>query len=479
MPSRLLEIDGEMENQWRLVIISVDKTAPAPYFTLSYRWGSNQTLLLQSSTIQAFRQGQQISDLPQTFKEAIIVARRFSVRYLWIDALCIIQDSREDWEREIPAMQYIYSNSACNLAASASDNPDGGLFRTRETRAIVPGVIAAPSAALRGGSHYVFDNSYWNRHIFSGPLHRRGWVFQERLLSPRVIYFGKSQILWECFTELKCEGFPRGIPENHSVKNLTPLWDLQGRHQQRQLGDKMPTQLLRLWNNLVREYSNCRLTKASDKLPAFAGIANLFKDVTGDQYLGGMWRSSLVEQLNWWVDQPRVRISTEYRAPSWSWASLDGPIRPYHQAARTQFLVSILAVTSHFNNTDPASTVCRADIRLLGSLTRSNELEQPLQAILYPDSLEIGLGVSRPFYFLPLQAASYELVSDDLGDDDLAFHTEVSCLLLEAVSCTLPITFRRVGHCVLDDKEDIPKLGLYVMENGLVNIKNDSDVIII
>jgi len=492
MPSRLLDIGSESSgNQWKLVVVSTDNIAPAPYFTLSYRWGSNQSLLLRRSTLYGFRRGQQISRLPQTFQDAVVVARRFSIRYLWIDALCIVQDCREDREREIPAMQHIYSNSACNLAASASEDPEGGLFRTRDTAAIiVPGVVAAPSAAAstdENHHHHIFDDSYWNRQISNGPLHKRGWVFQERLLSSRVLYFGKSQILWECLAELKCEGFPQGIPEHRSVKNLSPLWDLQkeksGGQEGRQGSDnnKMPIHLLRLWSNLVRDYSNCALTRADDKLPAFAGIASLFGEVTGDVYLAGMWRSSLLEQLNWWVDQPRCRISTVYRAPSWSWASLDGPIRPHHQAARTQFLVSVAAVeTDHDSHDRAGAVVSRADLHLRGSLTVNTQLERPLRAILYPDSLEMELDAPRPFYFLPLQTASYELASDAaLDPGNLDFHVEVSCLLLEVVVSAVPPVYRRVGHCVVDDEEDISMLGLRVAGDGLASVMSSSDIVLI
>ena len=242
----------------------------------------------------------------------------------------------------------------------------------------------------------------------------------------------------------------------------------------------MPIHLLRLWSKLVREYSHCTLTKADDKLPAFAGIANLFKDITRDVYLTGMWRSSLLEQLSWWVDQPHTKISTTYRAPSWSWASLDGPIRPHHQAARTQFLVSIMAVTTSYSRHDQAGTVSRADIHLRGSLTINTELEQPLHAIFYPDSREVELGVLQPFYFLPLQTASYEQCYDAaLDHENSIFHTEVSCLLLEAVLCIVPTAYRRVGFCMLDDKEDISVLGLRLMEDGFASTVSNSDIILI
>ncbi|MCJ1381199.1 hypothetical protein MMC17_004308 [Xylographa soralifera] len=200
-----------------------------PYATLSYRWGPpKRALRLLHSTFDDFRGGQQrISDLPRTFLDAIVMARQLFIQYFWIDALCIVQDSDDDKAREIPQMRSIYSNAACNLAASTSDNPHGGLFRVRDTTAVAPGLIQAPSGALRDEMHHVVDMSYRDRQILGGPLHKRGWVFQERLLSTRVLYFGQSQIFWECLSELKCEGFPHGMPQSfRSTKSLEPLWEM-------------------------------------------------------------------------------------------------------------------------------------------------------------------------------------------------------------------------------------------------------------
>lgn len=401
LPSRLLDIGGQEDSLWKLVVVSEDRITPAPYATLSYRWGINQSLRLLSSTFQNFRQGNRISDLPKTFREAITVTRRFGFRYLWIDALCIIQDSREDFEREIPSMRSVYSNSACTLAASASEDPNGGLFRARDATVVAPGVIRAPSRASSDGNYYIFDIDYWNRQILNGPLHRRGWVFQERLLSPRIVYFSKSQVLWECFTELKCEGFPHGIPEFQSVKNLDPLWKMaEPPSQSSQRSVTMSTLALQLWSSLVREYSNCLLTNRDDKLPAFSGVADHFGETTGDQYLAGLWRLRILQLLDWWVSQPCKRLSSEYRAPSWSWASLDGPVRPRYAAARTKFLVSLSAVSQSPGH--HSDSVQQVELKLQGSLTMSTRLRQPMQCILYQDSLDITLGDVRPFYFLPL-----------------------------------------------------------------------------
>jgi hypothetical protein len=157
--------------------------------TLSYRWGSDTGLLLLSSTLQEFRRGKPIEELPQTFKDFVKVAWRFGIRYIWIDCLCIIQDSHEDRIKEGVDMRHVYANSACNIAASAALDPHGGLFRTRAPEDIQPGIIKTALSSSNPDTYYIFDESYRGRQMYDGPLHNRDWVFQERFLAPRQIYW--------------------------------------------------------------------------------------------------------------------------------------------------------------------------------------------------------------------------------------------------------------------------------------------------
>ena len=144
-------------------------------------------MLTESDLKSEFRG--RIEDLPRTFKDAILVARRLSVRYLWIDRLCILQDSKMDWERESLAMRHVYANSLCNIAASASTNPEGGLFRSRDPEHIRPGFVRAAFATSEYKFYHIVDKNYSDRQVFAGPLQRRGWVFQERILAPRTVHF--------------------------------------------------------------------------------------------------------------------------------------------------------------------------------------------------------------------------------------------------------------------------------------------------
>jgi len=98
-PTRLLYIGTEGDTEWGLHLPSEKGFPPPKYITLSYRWGSNHEFQLTGSKLRAGFRGY-IQELPTTFKHAIYVARQLSVQYLWIDRLCIIQDSQVDWERE-------------------------------------------------------------------------------------------------------------------------------------------------------------------------------------------------------------------------------------------------------------------------------------------------------------------------------------------------------------------------------------------
>ncbi|KAF2182277.1 hypothetical protein K469DRAFT_712902 [Zopfia rhizophila CBS 207.26] len=126
-----------------------------------------------------------------------------------------------------------------------------------------------------------------------------------------------------------------------------------------------------LWNDLIREYTKCALTRQSDKLIAISGLARFFHDTTRDEYVAGLWRSRLVEHLDWRVYKPAAKIASEYRAPSWSWASLDGPVRPQGLSARTNMHVSILDVQVQGSSPDSMGQVLGGHIKLSGIITQA------------------------------------------------------------------------------------------------------------
>ncbi|ERF71712.1 hypothetical protein EPUS_05584 [Endocarpon pusillum Z07020] len=323
-PTRLLDIGVSGDSTWALRTCSKEPPSSPNYMTLSYRWGSVPCLKLLRSNIEELSTGKPIRDLPLTFRDSIAVARRFSIRYLWIDRLCILQDSQEDWLKESSAMRDVYANSSCNIAAAVSSDPHGGLFRFRYPADIQPGVVQLKFSNLSQENFFIFDELYWDRQVSDTVLHSRGWVFQECLLAPRVLHFTEKQIFWECFNDRKCEGFPSELRFGRRLKDFEPLF---GATAPRNVQDRLLSEFAYdLWIDFINAYSKCALTRSTDRLVALSGLAKLYQEATGDEYVAGMWRSRLPWFLAWYVRKPIPKSSSEYCAPSWSWASVGGPV---------------------------------------------------------------------------------------------------------------------------------------------------------
>jgi len=341
-PARLLQIEPGGTGILRLCTRAEADASyfTLPYMTLSYRWGHHSNFLLQETTLETFKRGFPISTLPRTFQDAVEIARHLSIQFIWIDALCIIQDSQSDWHAEALTMRDVYAHTTCNIAASAAKDEHDGFFKERDIEEILPARIEAheTDTADHAGRHFytVFAKEYWKHQLDSSSLHSRGWVFQECLLAPRILYFGRHQVLWQCHAVTKCEAFPACIPYNIADMNLDHV---RAEYEVRRSAKNevsasqrlRPTPIYALWDRLVERYSACGLTRSTDKLPAFAGVAQLFAEVTHDEYVAGLWKSRIVEGLNWSVPITSTTRSL-YRAPTWSWASVDDAVQ-YHNSS--------------------------------------------------------------------------------------------------------------------------------------------------
>lgn len=261
-------------------------------------------------------------------------------------------------------MKDVYANSACNVAALASSTPEDGLFRIRDPKSLKPPYLSAnifSNSPNTPYNCYVYDFKCWNHEVLSGTLHKRGWVFQEILLAPRVLSFGANQVLWECSSTTTSElrSLIDTILDNSLGKrNLEGLLEAEGDLKK----GRMTLSIMSSWMRLSTGYSSRIFTRPCDKLYAFSGIAKLFQDYTPDVYVAGMWKSRLTEMMGWWVDVPQPVLSSKYRAPSWSWASIDGPFRwsPWRYC---KYLIQVLDV-QFTPGSDPTVDVSNAYIRL-------------------------------------------------------------------------------------------------------------------
>jgi hypothetical protein len=327
------------------------------YVTLSHCWGTEVFYHLEKSTLSRFEEGVGLEELPKTFQHAVDFTCRLGIRYIWIDSLCILQDSVEDWLFESAQMDQVYNNSFCNISATAADNSSKGLYAERLSTQIWLDDIDIRTVGFPGRQDEtskctVFDLSFWEHSVDDAPVNKRGWVLQERLLSPRVLHFCHDQIAWECWEQDHMESHTDGLPmlqfmsgtivDGSRLKGMVPRIDGKALREarfaitkdvdlDRQMINAIPSvYCYELWKRVVEVYSKKRLTKPSDKLMALAGIAKLmsrrvfkWKD---EEYISGMWRKHFESQLLWRVDPvqengcyvPHSKRPPEYRTPTFS-----------------------------------------------------------------------------------------------------------------------------------------------------------------
>ncbi|KAF3761473.1 HET-domain-containing protein, partial [Cryphonectria parasitica EP155] len=332
-PTRLLDVGEHGQKtgggeKIRLVTTASERPRGG-YTTLSHCWGTSQPLRLLTGTMASFQQSINLAALPQTFRDAIEVTRRIGIRYLWIDSLCIIQDDdgNTDWLREAAMMHKVYSRSFCTISATASQDCNDGIFRTRTAPVVPEDPVPFDTQHITCD---VAESQFWDDNVSNAHINTRGWVFQERLLSPRTIHFGEQQVFWECRGLDAAESFPAGWPRDPSYqfKDRLPN-ELDAARQHR--GPEWEVFWYSRWGHVVYEYSRTDLTVPSDKLVALGGVANTFAAANGDQYVAGMWRRHLAVEILWLASRDRSGAQVavrppQYRAPSWSWASIDGEV---------------------------------------------------------------------------------------------------------------------------------------------------------
>lgn len=324
-----------LSNSNGIRIVSTKSLSPdTEYLTLSHRWGSPPTILLSKKT--PFHLADDVSPHllkcaeATVFQHAIHVTRCLGFRYIWIDALCIMQDDAAEKKAEIMRMDDIYFNSKLNISAAEADAFSGLVF-TRKPLVVTPCVTMAKVPGIQEEmSLYVFGQKLFLRQ-WEKPLSTRGWVFQERILSPRIVHFTEDQVFWECWSLKASEVLPEGVPGEKETD-----W-MYGDLFNESIGMDPTTldvrQIKSRWYDLVESYSRMSLSFADDHLLAISAVAKRFCSamrIDPSEYLAGMWKDDLPLYLDWFQEpipgrsgpaETRPDLEMEY-APSWSWASV-------------------------------------------------------------------------------------------------------------------------------------------------------------
>ena len=256
--------------------------------------------------------------IPRTYRDAIEITRQLGIGYIWIDTLCIIQDDPEDWREQSVCMASVYGNAYLTISAAHAASSDAGIFMSSHLSEQFPQhpIPENPGIFVRQQPHFrhVDFGSNYSAFFTSRSLMKRGWVLQERLLSPRVVYYDNEEMKWECKSSTDCQCGGMVVISNFKL-------DYHGSV------DRGETPLSHSWMRVSERYSCLDLTYEKDRLVALSGIAaEAGRSGAGGRYLAGVWEKNLAHQLCWVVISEH-RKPDKYIAPSWSWISVYGRIR--------------------------------------------------------------------------------------------------------------------------------------------------------
>lgn len=322
-PTRLLQLlHGDNHPIVRLVHTAQIDIEKVSYVTLSHCWGNALTNRLLAKLVKEYSLDIPWETLTSTFQDAIITSLKLGICYIWIDALCIIQDDEEDWIHEAARMTGVYLNSYLNISADASYNGTEGLFRQRDPTALKSFIVPHSKGDSQRCASIFYTDGWWE-YVYLSPLAKRAWTVQEMFLAPRVLHFGKEEVHWECMELFTAESLPtlfNTTPSSRAIIRKSALKCGLPEHEMTQV-------LYDVWYQLVTAYSAGPLTFTSDRAIAIAGLAGIFCRLLGlseSDYLCGIWRPQLEHDLMWrrnrhcWVSQGSKLSSL----PSWSWLSL-------------------------------------------------------------------------------------------------------------------------------------------------------------
>ena len=374
-PSRLVDVEAFERPSQDVRLIDNDGTVER-YITLSYCWGKSRTFITTARSLRLRKSRIVYKYLPKTFKDAIRIARQLGIRHIWVDALCIVQDDRADWENESAKMGAIYSTSFLTVAADSSTDCHGGCFNTRSVSQDLASdntpfelVTSASNGResrlslwtpIRGARKFALPD------LDESPLSERGWCCQERILSPRILHFTRSQLFWECRECLLAEDNLRPWALWHAgVPTVSGL----ARNLYGTATDAVTrARLLDIWyrNVVAQSYSKRKLTHAHDKLIAISGIARAFHRHLRSDYVAGLWAQQDVAWGLAWRRRGPAAAPPAYRAPSFSWAALDAAVEwpARHDAGRAS--MQLESVHVDVEGRDPFGRVAAAWIEVTG-----------------------------------------------------------------------------------------------------------------
>ncbi|KAF2103351.1 HET-domain-containing protein [Rhizodiscina lignyota] len=316
------------------------------YIALSHCWGRPQHLVTKHDSLAERKKSIAWVEMPRTFQDAVRITRKLGQKYLWIDSLCIIQDDKNDWERESAKMASIYQDAYLVIAATSGIDGDAGCFGDRLQAHVIPGTDETGKnfeiLAREPRGHRIFG---WNTALymeFGGNDQRRhvadiSWASHRHpLMTDRL---------------RKRRGDAIFLFQRFSSNATGPL-----------------ETLLTYWRYVVSEYSQRKLTYDNDVLPALSGLASRMVNEQTGRYLAGLWEHDLLRGMVWSAYGEEKELGSEYLAPSWSWASTRRSIDWALGASEIEFHLKILESDCTVPGLDRYGRIGSGYLRLTGCL---------------------------------------------------------------------------------------------------------------
>lgn len=392
-PNRLLHIDWDNDVITLWESLSEQPGLPdipdmIEYATLSHCWLNSDPRVprLLTSNIEQWKQGYTLSSLPAAVRDAARVAHLNDIHFLFIDSLCILQDSEEDFKEQFPMVGYYFRDSILSIVAAASPTPDDAFLHPPKKDWITKKIeFAAPSGAsaimtLRRrhsrpvSSSDVVDEASALPHLAIGSFRRTGllygrhWCLEEALLGTRVIHFTSAGIMWDC---------KRHNCTREGVDTYLRTDVFKARFRARNDSE--------MWLDAVQFHTSCPLLCGKDRLSAISALATMSEMAIEDRYIAGLWRRSIELGLLWEVDLRPGQLNTtkitipykDQKAPSFSWASLDAPVvwRDNHGFSIATEASVIEWGSFPQSYEDPCGSVDGAWIRMAGRLRKCEVMQ--------------------------------------------------------------------------------------------------------
>jgi hypothetical protein len=498
-PTRLINVQLEDFSKPPCLVTLSDTVSQ--YAALSHCWGGNIEFKTLQANIEEMKNGLSLSKMPRNFQDAVHITRGLGLNYVWIDSLCIIQDSKSDWEHEAARMGDVYSNATVTIAAAVAENSTVGILKKIESPKPLFEIkfdeTSGPDDTL-----YIFPKSQKSQRengeesfssCSTGALASRGWTLQERVLSDRMLYFGASQLFWSCCqTTFAADGFhsePDVLRDVHLTSDLRQVADLSVPSSAERREGLTSLQgnlaIYNKWYHWLYEYTQSRkLTKTSDKLPALSGIASHVAKLTNDKYIAGLWAGDLCRGLLWQRDAIYpFQKAHPLRGPTWSWVNFDSGVhfKGDENLRVDESMIDVIDYSIETQGSNPFGEVSGGKLVLRAHLQELPEsfckslrrTEQPFGRCIFD---HVDFSATSPIWgkriVLMLVAKTTDISPDIMSQQPIqmsmfgiqmpALHLGlpprerkdvIQSLILREVDGR-PDVFERIGQCTLDEIDD-------------------------